>query len=311
MTERSWEKWAVGEGLMKTASAVLQKVAGIAINVPALATAYSLIIGIAQFLSGVIGKRSDLRALMLPIDQIIWPITFGFFASIANVLGPVAFMYDADLTARTLLVLCSVIPGAFIGMAFFGEKYDGFQWLGILVFLASAWAIMDFPVWDSAGGVPVWVWITLVVTLTNAINEGVTKKAALKLTPWVNNFWIGASTIFWSGLGLVVFSAFGGMDSANVSDVFLAVAVGTGVIVVFMTAFKLMAYKDNAWIALKKILMNGTYLIGAAILGLIFFGESVTYGKVIGVALFLLALLLSDKKARGFVWGKVAGSTAA
>ena len=308
--ERNWQFYTVAEGLTKTASAIFQKVAGVAMNSGSLAMIYSLGIGVLQIIAGIIGMRvkagNENRAeVSFEFRQILWPVAFGFFASLANISGPLAFMHDADLTARTLIVLCSIIPGTFIGMAFFGERYDFWQWLGIGVFLFAVWAILNFPRWDiSSGEVPIWVWITLVPLFTNAINEGLTKKAAVKLDIWSNSFWIGVSTVIWSQIFLFVWWIWAGEVSLNIGKAFVWATLITGVIVIFMISFKFLAYKSDAWIALKKILMNGTYLVTAAVVGFLFFDEALTFGKFVGIGAFLLALLLSDKKARSVFGNK-------
>src|SRR3989344_9632810 len=53
-----------------------------------------------------------------------------------------------------------------------------------------------------------------------------------------------------------------------------------GLIVVGMWAFNLLSYKGGAYIALKKLVMNGTYLITAMFCGALCFGEKITTGKL-------------------------------
>lgn len=310
----SWRKWAVLEGFSKTASAVFQKMAGMASNSEGLAFIYTTILGVFHAVPGfcMLLRRPEreIAELLVPdLRSIMWPIAFGFCTTISNVVGPVAFMYHADLTARTLLILCSVVPASFLGMAFLGQKLDCVQWVGIVTFLAAAWAILDFPMWDGAGEVPLWVWITLLGTMSNAINELLVSKAALRLDVWVHNFWSGVSGMVWGIVGLLVLVLIAPRVAMDMNIDFFVAAVGTGVIVCFSSYFKFLAYKNDAWIALKKIVMNGTYLISATLIGLLAYQERFTIGKGMGIALFVLALAFSDTKVRGVVASRVLRAT--
>lgn len=308
MNQQPWLPWAILEGSTKTSSALLQKAAGLAMRDGILATFFTLVIGVVQTASGFIGAlhaigKDGVQTLIPNRTAILWPLAFGFFSSLSTISGPLAFMDpNADLTGRTLLVLCSIIPGAIIGQVFFNEKLDGWQYMGIFVFLLAAWAILGFPVWKTTGAIPTWLLITLIPMFGNAINEGLAKAASNKLSIWANNFWIGLSTVFWSLVFMVIWLLVRD-DPTNleVSHVFVTTTLGVGVIVVSMVSFKLLAYRDDAWIALKKIVMNGSYLALAAVAGALFFEEAITWEKFLGIALFLVALVLSDRKIRSLI----------
>jgi len=73
-----------------------------------------------------------------------------------------------------------------------------------------------------------------------------------------------------------------------------------GVIFIGSWSFNLMAYKNEAYIALKKLTMNGIYLTLTMAAGVIFFGESLSVGKILGVVLFFVAFVLVDEKTWNF-----------
>ena len=77
-----------------------------------------------------------------------------------------------------------------------------------------------------------------------------------------------------------------------------------GLIVVGMWAFNLLSYKGGAYIALKKLVMNGTYLITAMFCGALFFGEKITTGKLTGIVFYFAAFVLMDKGTWEFIAGK-------
>ena len=63
-----------------------------------------------------------------------------------------------------------------------------------------------------------------------------------------------------------------------------------------MWSFNVLAYKGGAWIALKKLVMNASYLTMAMIAGIVLFGEDASVTKFAGVALYLVAFVLIDDK---------------
>ena len=70
-----------------------------------------------------------------------------------------------------------------------------------------------------------------------------------------------------------------------------------GLVTLTMISFKLLTYKHGGTIAVAKVVMFGTYLIGATALGVIFFNEPLTLGKVIGIGGFFAAFSLTDREA--------------
>jgi drug/metabolite transporter (DMT)-like permease len=105
----------------------------------------------------------------------------------------------------------------------------------------------------------------------------------------VKNFWGGLTTVILGGVGLWHFPV--ERYPLNLTVVSLLI----GMIVIFMWIFNLLAYKGGAYISLKKLVMNGSYLIMATMTGALFFGEAITIAKVVGIILFSAAFILMDK----------------
>ena len=82
---------------------------------------------------------------------------------------------------------------------------------------------------------------------------------------------------------------------------FWAVSLGIGVIVVAMWSFNVLSYRDGASIALKKLVMNGAYLISTLAIGAMFLGERFTLGKGLGVGCYFVAFVLMDNGTWNFL----------
>ncbi len=297
----NWKVYPMSEGLAKTAGGLAQKWIGLGIKGPGMAFLSILIVGAIQMVSGFVGfaakasrDPAHTKNLIPDLRSISWAICFGFFATLMPVIGIVTFEMGADLGVRTLIVVSSIVPGAILGRTVFGDPLGTRQWAGIVVFLAAMWAMLDFPGSFSLAG---WVWLTFIIMLCGAMNEVLTRKSAVKLDSWVNNFWVGGSTVCWTTLGVIIFGMTGGL-TAPLSSMFIFGSAVFGGITVAMIAFKLLAYKvggEDATINLKKIIMQGSYLLSVTIAGIVVFGEPLTWGKVVGVFLFFVAFAVTDK----------------
>ena len=74
-----------------------------------------------------------------------------------------------------------------------------------------------------------------------------------------------------------------------------------GINVILMWSFKVTSYKDGALLAPKNLLMYGTYLTTAMLLGTVFFGESLSVAKIFGVILYLIAYIFTDKSLQKYI----------
>lgn len=299
-----WKLWASFEGITKIISTAIQKPLGVAMGTVEMGAVASIIIGMIQALSGFagfVGKmiRGKVVASDLAPDlrSVLWAILFGISAGLIGTVWSIyTFTLGADMGIRTLLISFSIVPAAIIGRMIWNDPLGVPQWLGIGIFMIAVWAMLDFPSLAALVNLPVWVWAVFVVTAGQVLNETLSRSASLKLDVWVNNFWVGISTILSCLLGLIALWIFGEneMRTLHITDVFLYGSVALGIMVVPMISFKLLAYKAGGEIGLKKIIMYGVYLIGSAFVGWIFYDEPWTAGKTTGLLLFPLAVGLTD-----------------
>ena len=302
--DNKWMKFAVGEGLTKTVSSLFQKLVGKIMGTLAMGCIASIIIGAIQALSGFLGfvkrHQKDMNETLVPdLKSVSWAILFGFMASIFGTIWSIyTFTLGADIGIRTLLISMSIIPGAFWDRIFWKEKMKLTQICGIGVFLVSAWAMLDYPNLALLLALPVWVPAVLVITFTQSINEALSRASSVKLNIWSNNFWVGLATVFFSIAALVILSLGSGGATLDLSKTFLLGVMAMGAIVIVMIAFKLLAYIGGGTIALKKLVMQGTYLITSLTAGILVYNEPFTSGKVIGVLLFFIAFIMTDNKTR-------------
>ncbi len=299
-----WKIWAVLEGFSKTINAILQKLVGVTMGTVEMGCIAAIIIGSIQSASGFVGfivmrLRNPEKAPELIPDarSILWAILFGFFAGIfGTVLSIYTFTLGAELGVRTLLITASIIPGAIAGRLIWGDALGFRHWVGIGVFLTSMWAMLDFPNAAMLLSLPAWMWLVLGVSFANAINEMLSRASSVKLNSWTNNFWVGMSTVFFAAIGFVAITAFSDGIIVDASRSFALGALATAFVVAGMISFKLLAFQGGGTIVLKTVIMPGTYLITAAIVGVMFYGESFTLGKCVGIALWPVAIMLVDNK---------------
>ena len=225
-------------------------------------------------------------------------VLFGISAVAITVAGLVALTYsDADLAVFVFIVLLSILPGAFIDWIFFKTPLTVVQWLGVMLFLFAGYSMLNYPSLRELIAPPPWILIALIVPLGLSFNEGITRMIGMNKisNPFVNNFWIGLTTITLSALLIVLTGNVGVITAFKAKFLILSAAMGFMVLV--MISLKLLAYKSGGTIAFKKTITQGVQLTGAAILGALFLGDVITIGKVIGVAGFFIAIFLMEKES--------------
>jgi len=130
-----------------------------------------------------------------------------------------------------------------------------------------------------------------------AVNQGVNQKIK-KIDPFVKNFWGGLTTVVLCLIGLAIFGSLHLLIdfSQGMQKLWLASLLIGGNVVALWT-FNLLSYKHGASIALKKLVMNGSFLSMSMILGIVIFGETASLEKMLGVLIYLAAFCFMDTKA--------------
>lgn len=299
-----WKIFATGEGALKAIGSFFQKVVGGVMETLEMGCVAAIIIGVVQSTSGFVGyiarnlRTKAKKIELVPDTQSVgWALLFGANAGLIGTVWSIyTFTLGADLAVRTMLVTFSVVPGTIVGRLIWKDPLGAPQWLGMGVFLVAVWAMLDFPALSALLLLPVWVFATLVNTFSQVAQEALSRKASVNLTAWTNNFWVGTSTVVSCTIGLVLLWIFGDDRDLAISDPFLYGTLIMSVIVVVMISFKLLSFKFGGEIGLKKIIMYSAYLAGAAVGGVVIFGEPWTFGKTVGFLLFPVAIGLSDRK---------------
>lgn len=297
-------KWAVAEGGAKTISRLLQKFVGVASGSVAGAFMTTMVIGAIQVMGGFTGGQWRKAAIVVTPLQIFMAVLFGINATVMTVLGVVSFTYPgADVGITTFIVTMGIIPGAFIDWVFFRHPLNVRQWFGVVTFLLAGYAMLDFPPVVVLLALPPWVLLTFGIALFGAINEGITqwqgRRKINPLDPLANNFWIGLTTLLACAIGLTLIGGWRG--GRFFPGKFWVGSAIIGVVTLGMISFKLLAYRGGGSIALKKLIMQATYLITATILGWITYAEPLTAGKILGMAGYVVAFTLMDRGTWEFV----------
>lgn len=303
-TRELWVKWPFFEGLIKTAVKILHKMIGQGgtLALSALATA---ITGVIQMIGGLFGALLKGEKILAPAGKIWGSVIFGVSAAMMTVLSVYTFTIPgADAGITTFFIMLSIIPGAFIDKIFFKERISYRQTAGIALFIFTGVVfLIDLNKPNLFIGAASWIWPSLGIALLLALNEGITRKISDKMPPFANNFWIGLTTLVVSGLGFLFLGKVADIRFMPL-NFWLGIS-GAGVLVIFMITCKLLSYKAGGNIAVKQLVMNGTYLVTVNFTGWLIYGETWTIGKTLGLPLFFAAYLVAHQESWEYVKRKL------
>jgi len=163
--------------------------------------------------------------------------------------------------------------------------------------------MLGFPALGAILVLPAWVWLTFIAMLLQALNEALSQ-ATKKMNPYPNNFWVGTATAAACAVALITVTPGLGSLKPLIIGAPQALWVGAilgGIIVAVMIAVKLITYRKGGTIAFKKVIMQGNYLITAALAGILIFAEPLTIGKVVGTLGYFVAFALMDNTTWTFL----------
>lgn len=300
MDKINWKWYAVGEAFAKTVNNSLAKILGLSGGSFGTSVFTTFIMGCVQALGGGIIALSAKQKLFPGWKLVLGSFLFGTSACIMTVAGLLVFTFpEADIGVFVFISLFGLLLGVFIDWIFFKTPLSLSQWIGVLVFLCGGYGMLNFPSLREILELPSWILISFIVPLGLAINEGLTRAISISRisNPFVNNFWIGLTTAVVSIITLLLIDAEGVI--VNVPLQLFTLSVLMGCIVIVMISCKLLAYKGGGTIAHKKIIMQGAHLLAATLVGALFFGESLTLGKGIGVVGFFVSMFLMESRRFG------------
>ncbi|MFC1678230.1 hypothetical protein ACFLZ9_00655 [Patescibacteria group bacterium] len=302
---KPWMKWSFLEAGTRATSVMFQKCLGIVSDTFGQAMLGTFVVGFIQVLCSSIVIRIKRKKIFSSKRHILGSVWFGFNAAVCTVLPFYTFVLGADSTIRTFIVCLSIIPGALIDKYYFNNSLEKRQWLGVLVAIIAGYSILGWPSLNEFITLPLWVWLSFVMTGLVAVNQGVTQWIK-DVDPMVKNFWGGSTTLIFAVIGLVILLS---LDLVKLTDSrLIEILTNTqvtqkiilfsglaGLIVILMWSFNVLGYRDGAKIAIKKLVVQGSYLGLVAIFGTIFFpDETWTLAKTAGIALYLFAFSLMD-----------------
>lgn len=296
-----WIKWALGEGLFRTASMILSKIIGDLSSSFAHLILSTSVIGIVQtIVAGIVIRHKKINAF--PGKRLVGgSILFGVGAFVCTVLPFSAYMLGANITVYTSLTLLAIIPGALIDWVWFGEKLAVRQGVGIVLALGAGWLVLKAPSFHELADLPVWVWLALLNAIGLSLNQGITRWVK-EVDVWVKNFWGGLTTALLCGVTLVIFgdATLHAISSPDIVPV-LWWSVAIAFLVIGIWSFNVIAYRDGAAIPTKNVFVNGIFLTGATFAGLIIFGEEVLLLQIIGMLMYVVAFVLTNNEVWRYV----------
>lgn len=296
--------WTLLEAVVRAAHRWPQKVA--ADLAPTFGHSFftTFVVGVVQVVLGCLGTRVSGATLRAPPDQVIGSCLFGTVAVATLTLGNYSLQLGGDVGVYTFIVTLSIVPGTMIDHWHFHHRQPLRAWIGVAVAALAGYSVLGWPSLEELQHLPRWVLVAGVVPILLAVNQGITQRVK-DVDVFVKNVWGGGTTVVLCVVGLVA------TDSTHLLRDF-SVAMRSlwlwsallGVFIVGIWCTNLMSYKGGAGIALKKLIMNGTFLTLAMGIGVVVFGEPLTAGKVVGVGLYFVGFALMDKGTWEFVRGR-------
>lgn len=310
MKSWTWMKWALSESGAKSVSRVIQKKLGEIAETLDGAILITCVHGIMQVVSGFLFSRHAKKSVLnVTLKQILLCVAFGTVASAMSTIGTIIFLSPGkDVGVVTILASLGIIPSVLIDRIF-GERLARHQWIGIGLFIVSGYFILDFPGLSILLQPPAWVLLALLLSGLAVMNETITNaQSKIKpdkvnaIHPMVNNFWIGVTTVIVCGLLLAFLESFGQIKS--LVPMLWVLALFQGVIVSAMICFKLITYGRGGTIALKKLVMQGGYVVITITLGIVVYDEAINLGKILGTIGYLVAFSCVDRDTWAFLTKK-------
>lgn len=299
---QQWRKWILWEAFTRTGIQVFQKLVGVVSTTIGHIFYAIILIGGIQILLGFILYGDVKKNIFVFNPNVLGAIGFGLFAAISNILSFYAFLNGGEILVITFIATLSIIPGALFDSLLFNQQFTIRQGIGILFAVTAGYYMLNAPSLHDFQEMPLWVWLSFGLMFSLAINQVITKKIS-SIDPYIKNFWGGLTTLIISSIGLAVFVVLKGPEIIPIKLTLLSLTIG--IITVYLWFANVSAYKTGATlIALKKLIMNGSFLTLVAIIGVVFFNEPVSKYKILGFLLYFMALCFMDTQVWNFFQNK-------
>ena len=292
-------RWTVLEASTKTMVRLLQKILGTGTATVGAAMGVITLTGLVQFIMGLICLKNARPAITSDRKGKVGAVLFGIGALASNICALKAFQLGGSVIVVTFITTLSMFFGALLDRFWFKHKFAPRQWVGLGVGMGAGYAMLNFPSLSEALTLPLWVWFAFGNMVSLVMNQWIVQTIK-DIHPYAKNVWGGGSTCVF---GAVLFFIAGGMGNLTLSaTTFMAASVAIGVVTFFMWAFSLFAYKEGAYISLKKLVMNASYMAMTVVVGVVWFKEFLTLSHTVGFALYLAAIIMMDEKVYKTLW---------
>jgi hypothetical protein len=296
-----WSFFAISDGLFKTVHMWLFKIIGsLLISLP-LFFISTFIVGIIQIIGGLSANlRSRYEVFPRP-RYIIGSLLLGVTALYTAIIPMYIFsVSDADIALIAFIISIILIPKALLDKFLYRDPITLIQLISIPLFLFGFYAIVGFPSIEQIKIMPFWAWLALSLPIVILIEELITRVSCVGVvSPWVKNFWIGVSTTILSFVAFIVLEPIS-MFSNILKNLpfefwFLFIVLGLSILTNVFVRQRTFMYGGS--VALKKITMISSYLISSLIVGILFFGNLLNFGEVLGVIALIAGYFFVEREA--------------
>ena len=291
-----WVTWSVSEALMKMLTKIMQKLVGDASSLFVHMVLAALVISVVQMVIGYGALRRRGSSIWCGRHLIIGALMFGVVAFFMTVLAFSVFLprFNGSIGISTFIITLAIFPSAVIDSLIFKDRFNLRTLAGFMIGIIAGYIVLGLPSLAELLALPTWVWFSCGVMVFGVVNE-LLSRWIKQIHPMAKNFWGGAGTLTCCVVALIYLDSFAVLlpTSGNVQRIYVFSFI-VGFLILAMWSFKVMSYKSGAGIALKSLVMNGTYLSTTMIAGMLFFGESVAISKFCGILLYIVAFFVSN-----------------
>ncbi len=302
-----WVLWSFGEALTKTFTKILQKLVGYASTLFAHMVLAALIISLVQITIGYGVLRRRRISTWCDKRLLFGALAFGIVAFFMTVLAFSVFLprFNGSIGVSTFIITLAIFPSAVIDSLVFKDRFSLRTLGGFILGIFAGYVVLGLPSLTELLSLPAWVWLSGGVMVLGVVNE-LLSRWIKQIHPMAKNFWGGVGTLACCLIALSCLNSFAIIlpTTNNILRIY-AFSFVVGLLVLAMWSFKVMSYKSGAGIALKSLVMNGTYLSTTMIAGMLFFGESVAISKFCGILLYIVAFFVSNDASWQYMRSRV------
>lgn len=300
--KNKWLGWSILESFIRVAASALQKTIG-ALMVSIGPVLYGTsVMGLTQGAIGFLFAKITKQKIIVEKTLIIGSVMFGVLATICTICSFSAFSHGGQIGLHSFITTLGIIPGAVIDRLFFNHRFNKLQIFGIFIAIIAGYTAIGAPSLSELFKLPMWMLFSFLTMLGMAINQGISQKIQ-NINPLVKNFWGGMAIFLLAGLAVIFFGSLNPIGSYPIK--IAQVSSQIAILGVLLWTVNLYAYKGGAFIAIKKLVVNGGLITISAIWGAMFFNENISIFHIVGFLLYCLGFTLVDKNTWDFIVSKI------